>query len=147
VAGLVPSGAELRRDAAPQPEFRPLQPLGNLLIVALALVVAAIAVRLAIELLGLGSAHWRHSFIASPLDKTADIMIFGLGIAFVVWFHRARVNAENSGWRQRRARAWTFWGWIVPIVNLWIPFQLMGDIWRAGLPADRRAKTARLPVL
>lgn len=40
----------------------------------------------------------------------------------------------------KRARGWTFWGWIVPIVNLWFPFQLMGDIphWRAGPPAERR---------
>ena len=45
------------------------------------------------------------------------------------------------------ARAWAFWGWIVPIVNLWFPFQIMGDIWRAGLPAERRGETAWLPAL
>ena len=37
--------------------------------------------------------------------------------------------------------------WIVPIVNLWFPFQIMGDIWRAGLPAEQRSETAWLPAL
>ncbi len=140
-------GVAAGSEGGPLPEFLPLQPLGNLLTVALAVVVAVIAARLFVELLALGGTHWRRSFITSPLDKTADITIFVLGIAFVVWFHRARVNAEHSGWRQRRARAWTFWGWVIPIINLWFPFQLMGDIWRAGLPAGLRTKTAWLPVV
>jgi hypothetical protein len=164
VAGLVPNGADVRcagcgqsypgelgscpdcgaagPGGGPPADFLPLQPLGNLLIGALALVVALIVARLCIELLGLGSAAWRRGFITSPLDKAGDITIFFLGIGFVVWFHRARVNAEHRGWRQRRARAWTFWGWVIPVINLWFPFQLMGDIWRAGLPEDRREKTA-----
>ena len=32
------------------------------------------------------------------------------------------------------------------MANLWIPFQIMGDIWRAGL-AQERSKTAWLPAL
>ena len=81
------------------------------------------------------------------LDEAADITIAGLSILFVVWFYRARINAERHGYRQRRARGWAIWGWIVPIVNLWFPFQIMGDIWRAGLPAEQRADTAWLPAL
>jgi Domain of unknown function (DUF4328) len=38
-------------------------------------------------------------------------------------------------------------GLSVPIVNLWFPFQIMGDIWRAGLPAEQRRETAWLPAL
>jgi len=85
--------------------------------------------------------------IASRLDKATDFTILGLSILFVVWFRRARINAEDHDYRQRRARGFAFWGWIVPIVNLWFPFQIMGDIWRAGLPAQRRRKTAWLPAL
>lgn len=40
-----------------------------------------------------------------------------------------------------------FFGWILPIANLFVPYQLVGDIWRAGLPAARRGKTAWLPAL
>src|SRR6266446_5906774 len=73
--------------------------------------------------------------------------IFVIGIVFVVWFRRARINAERSSWRQRRASGWAFWGWIVPVVSLWFPFQIMGDIWRAGLPVAQRRRTAWLTAL
>jgi hypothetical protein len=129
------------------PGFLPLRGLANILTVLLAVVVAAIAARLAIQVLGLGSVQWRRSLIDFRLDTAADIAIFALSILFVVWFRRARINAERHDYRQRRARGWTFWGWIVPIVNLWFPFQIMGDIWRAGLPAPRRRKTAWLPAV
>lgn len=129
---------------APGPEFLPLQGLANILTVLLAVVVAFIWARLAIKQLSPGSAHYFTDF---QLDKAADITIFGLSILFVVWFYRARINAEGHGYRQRRARGWAFWGWIVPIVNLWFPFQIMGDIWRAGLPAEQRGETAWLPAL
>lgn len=127
--------------------FLPLRGLGNVLIGWMAAIVAAITVRLAVEEFSLGSPHWRSDFIYYRLDKATDLAMFGFGIMFVVWLRRARVNAERSGWRQRRASGWTFWGWLVPIVSLWFPFQVMGDIWRAGLPADRRRRTAWLPVL
>lgn len=127
---------------APGPEFLPLRGLADVLTVLLAVVVAFIFARLAIQLLSPGSAHY-----FTQLDKAADITIFGLSILFVVWFYRARINAERHGYRQRRARGWAFWGWIVPIVNIWFPFQIMGDIWRAGLPAEQRRETAWLPAL
>ena len=129
---------------APGPEFLPLRGLANILTVLLAVVVAFIWVRLAIQLLSPGSVHYFTDF---QLDKAADITIAGLSILFVVWFYRARINAERHGYPQRRARAWAFWGWIIPVVNLWFPFQIMGDIWRAGLPAELRGETAWLPAL
>ena len=128
---------------APGPEFLPLRGLANILTVLLAVVIAFIWARLAIQLVSPGSAY----FTDFQLDKAADITIFGLSILFVVWFYRARINAERHRYRQRRARGWAFWGWIVPIVNLWFPFQIMGDIWRAGLPAGQRRETAWLPAL
>jgi Domain of unknown function (DUF4328) len=130
-----------------QAGFLPLRGLASILTILLAIVVVAIVARLSIQLLSLGTAQWRHSLIDLRLDKAADFTIFGLSILFVIWFRRARINAEGHDYRQRRARGWAFWGWIVPIVNLWFPFQIMGDIWRAGLPAQQRRKTAWLPAL
>ena len=129
---------------APGPEFLPLRGLADILTALLALVVAFICARLAIRLLSPGSVHYLTDF---RLDKAADITMLGLGILFLVWFYRARINAERHGYPQRRARGWAFWGWIVPIVNFWFPFQIMGDIWRAGLPAWQRSETAWLPAL
>src|SRR5215469_3299922 len=130
-----------------QHEFLPLRLLSEVLTVLLGVVVASIAARLVGEFLSLHGVHWRWNAIFDRLDQATDITIFGTSILFVVWFRRARINAEPHGYRQRRARGWTFWGWVVPIVDMWIPFQLMGDIWRAGLSEERRHKIAWLPAL
>jgi Domain of unknown function (DUF4328) len=119
-------------------EFRPLRLLAELLTILLALdIVLGAASFLAFKL-----DHDDTSRLLAadhgPVAIPAGAAVWATMIVFVVWFHRARVNAERSGWLQRRARAWTFWGWIVPIADLFVPFQLMGDIWRAGLPPERR---------
>ena len=78
----------------------------------------------------------------------AGVSTFGFLVAmvmFVVWFYRARVNAEGHGWPQRRSPGWAIAAWFVPVVNLWFPFQIMADIWRAGLPGPQRANRAILP--
>jgi hypothetical protein len=129
------------------PRFLPLVGLANVLTVLLAVVLAAIALRLAVVGLGAGSEHWRHDFMDLWLDKAVNSLGLALGIVFVMWFRRARINAGRSGWPQRRSIGWTFWGWIVPIVSLWLPFQIMGDIWRAGLPESKRNKVAWLPTV
>jgi hypothetical protein len=126
---------------APGPEFLPLRGLADILTALLAVVVAFICIRLAVQLLSSGSVHYVTDF---RLDKAADITMLGLSILFLVWFYRAGINAERHGYPQRRARGWAYAGWIVPIVNLWFPFQIMGDIWRAGLPAWQRRETALL---
>jgi Domain of unknown function (DUF4328) len=133
--------------AADGQQFLPLRALANILTVVLAVVVAAIAARLGLRLIGLQGTQWHGTDIVQWLDTAIGITVFGLSILFVVWFRRARINAERHGYRQRRARGWTFWGWIVPIVNLWFPFQIMGDVWRAGLPNQERGKTAWPPAL
>ena len=100
---------------ASEPEFLPLRGLADILTALLAVVVAFICARLAIQLLSPGSVHYFTDF---QLDKAADTTIFGLSILFAVWFYRARINAERHGYPQRRARGWAFWGWIVPFANL-----------------------------
>lgn len=58
-----------------------------------------------------------------------------VGIVFVIWLMRARENAENlSPYPHRRTRGWLFGGWLVPVVNLWFPKQIVDDIWRASSP-------------
>ena len=79
------------------------------------------------------------------LGGPASFGLFAVAILFVTWFYRARVNAEGNGWPQRLSPAWAVAGWIIPLVNFWFPFQIMADIWRAGLPAEARGKRAILP--
>ena len=85
---------------------------------------------------------------AIALPSLGGLAGFGLVVAvvmFVAWFYRARVNAEGHGWPQRLSAAWAIACWIAPVANLWLPFLIMADIWRAGLPAEARANRALLP--
>jgi hypothetical protein len=66
------------------------------------------------------------------------LVALAAGLAYLFWLHAARENAEVlDADSQRRDRRWTFWGWIVPGANLVIPFQFVGDIWRASRPPDK----------
>lgn len=58
------------------------------------------------------------------------------GIAVAVWLWRARINSELMGGAaaHRRARGWAVGGWMTPVANLWIPYQVVSDVWRASAP-------------
>lgn len=101
---------------------------------------AALAIILAAD-----AAVWLGA-IALPLLGVPGSLGLAVAIAmFVVWFYRARVNADGHGWPQRLPPGWAVWAWIVPVANFFFPFQIMVDIWRAGLPAEARANRATLP--
>ncbi|MFF8914748.1 DUF4328 domain-containing protein [Streptomyces sp. NPDC015032] len=58
------------------------------------------------------------------------------GIAWLVWLWRARINSElmSGAAAHRRARGWVVGSWTVPVANLWIPYQVVSDVWRASAP-------------
>jgi hypothetical protein len=64
---------------------------------------------------------------------------------FLVWFYRARKNADGRGQDQRLGPGWAIGAWVTPFVSLWFPYQIMSDIWRANQPAEQRTKRAWLP--
>jgi hypothetical protein len=124
----------------------PLQTLGQVVTGLLAGDIALAAARLIVPLIDRSASSWHIQIDVKPVVVLSRVVLVLSAIAFLVWFRRARINAEDSGWRQRRARAWVFWGWVIPVADLWIPFQMMGDIWRAGRPPGQRAKVAWLPA-
>ncbi|MFE6050724.1 DUF4328 domain-containing protein [Kitasatospora sp. NPDC056446] len=67
--------------------------------------------------------------------KGLAVFVVG-GLAFLTWLWRARINAESLGGpgSQRRARGWTVGAWITPVANLWIPYRIVTDIWKASAP-------------
>ncbi|MET7985603.1 DUF4328 domain-containing protein [Streptomyces sp. NPDC005281] len=78
------------------------------------------------------------SLAAARVQSTA--LLVG-GVVFLIWFRRVRINAEvffpaGHAW----SRAWVVGGWFVPIVNLWRPRQIMGEIWDASRPAGTRSR-------
>lgn len=55
-------------------------------------------------------------------------------VVFIVWMWIATRNARNAGARVRHAPGWALAGWVVPILNLWRPKQMIDDLWRASMP-------------
>ena len=83
------------------------------------------------------------SSIYTRYDGTA-IFVVATGlvcwVATCVWLGRARHNATtiHPGSHQARGAAWVWWGWIVPVVYLWFPYQVVKDVLVALRPAGSR---------
>ncbi|MFF2141575.1 DUF4328 domain-containing protein [Kitasatospora sp. NPDC058190] len=73
---------------------------------------------------------------------TGLAVMVAAGLVFMVWLWRARINAERLAGRgsQRRARAWVVAGWTVPVANLWVPYQVVSDVWRASSPGRKASR-------
>lgn len=73
---------------------------------------------------------------------------FCAGLATMYWSAVSRDDAELRGtYPQRRSTGWAVCGWFVPFAALFIPFQVVGDIWRANEPrADRARREAKADV-
>jgi len=67
------------------------------------------------------------------------ITFLAAGVVYLVWFMRARVNAEVfDPFGHSKKRIWAGWCWFVPIVNMWFPRRIMLDIWDASSPVGSR---------
>lgn len=57
-------------------------------------------------------------------------------IVFIVWMWRSAKNNELLGRiRPRHTAGWSIGGWFIPIGNLFIPLQVMLDLWQGSDPA------------
>ncbi|MCE2465949.1 MAG: DUF4328 domain-containing protein [Dehalococcoidia bacterium] len=57
------------------------------------------------------------------------------GAAFIFWMHRAYRNLEPlMGRFQEHSPWWVIFGWIIPIISLFRPYQLMKEIYRDSSP-------------
>lgn len=135
--------SDSRATAAPDREFLPLRTLAQVLTAFLAGDVLLTVANLIAQLVNLGEAPSQVDAELEPLVGLFHVAVFTTQVIFLIWFRRARINAERDCW-QNRARPWAFWGWFVPIGNLWIPFQVMRDIWRASLAPENRTRTTSL---
>ncbi|MFF4369746.1 DUF4328 domain-containing protein [Streptomyces sp. NPDC001594] len=81
-----------------------------------------------------------------PSSVTASLQMLSLlatGIVFIVWFHRVRTNGQvflPGGFSQ--SRGWAIGGWFVPFGNLYLPYRIAKETWRA---ADRPASDGSRP--
>lgn len=75
------------------------------------------------------------------------------GVVFILWLWRARANTEiyHPYGHHQRHRLWVIFGWFVPGVNFWFPYQIVRDTWDSSLPttpdSGRPDRTFRLITL
>jgi uncharacterized protein DUF4328 len=63
--------------------------------------------------------------------------LLAAGVLFIIWLWQARLNAEQLCIAQhRRAKGWIIGSWICPVVNLWFPFMIVDDAYRASRPTN-----------
>jgi len=117
-------------------------------------VMTTSAIMAALMVVGAGTAWWvavaprstRVDIINPDTWRAADWADVGVsslngliqllaGILAIVWLWRVRGNAEEaSAVQHRRARVWVWLGWLVPVVHLWFPYQVVADVYRASDP-------------
>ena len=74
-----------------------------------------------------------------------------VAVAFLPWLHQVRANLRALGARRLRfRREWTYFGFAIPGLNLYRPYQVVSEIWRGSDPASaspvdwQRLPTSRL---
>ncbi|MEV5506471.1 DUF4328 domain-containing protein [Streptomyces orinoci] len=86
-----------------------------------------------------GDATARHAKNADDLFRTTNLLYLVVAVAtvvlWVIWFRRARLNAEIfAPGSHRFGSGWAVGSWFTPVVNLWFPKQMANDIYRASAP-------------
>ena len=57
-------------------------------------------------------------------------------ISWVLWQYRAHANLRGLGRGHLDHRPWAIGWWFVPIANLWMPFKVVREVWKASEPAE-----------
>jgi hypothetical protein len=73
--------------------------------------------------------------ISGSLGIVSALALFAAAAVFIIWLWRVRWNAEMFCRGQHRfTRGWVLGCWLVPVVNLWYPKQVVDDIVAASDP-------------
>ena len=79
-----------------------------------------------------------------------DILLFlTLVILFCVWVHRGNANARALGAQSMRfSPGWAVGWFLVPFMNLFRPYQVVREVWKASAPeVSSRWEQLQTPVL
>lgn len=76
-----------------------------------------------------------HLFVGEVIFKVQMTLLAATGIAFVTWLYRARANLRAFGTRHLRfQRNWAILGFVIPLLNLFRPYQVVQEVWQASTP-------------
>ncbi|MFJ8466585.1 DUF4328 domain-containing protein [Streptomyces swartbergensis] len=72
------------------------------------------------------------------VSSVGGVVTLLCALAFLSWLDRVRDNARAlSGAEPRYGSFWLYLGWILPVVNLWIPRGVVADVHRSVFPGRR----------
>ena len=68
----------------------------------------------------------------------AQLLVFvATAIGFLIWLYQVRANLRAFGVRRLSyPRSWVVAGFLIPAVNLFRPYQVVEEVWRASDPAS-----------
>ena len=138
----------MRENISFRPPFIPLHTLARwatgLLIATLAVAWIAVGVDLAeLRLLLRATGGSQVALAAREAQFTTNKILLWTQItlfaataaAFLAWLYQARVNLRSFGIRRPRySRGWVVGSFLVPLVNLFRPYQVIREVWQASDP-------------
>lgn len=77
---------------------------------------------------------------AAIIGQMAGLVLLAAGILFMIWFYRAAQLAASSGLTARRSPGLATASFIIPIVNLWWPYQSTRDLLPENHPGRQVVK-------
>lgn len=91
-----------------------------------------------------GALHTANHLLGAAALVLAAIVV-ATTVVFIVWTWRSAKNNELLGRVQpRHTTGWAIGGWFIPIGNLWIPVQIVQDLWRGSDPDAQQRRGSAL---
>ncbi len=72
-----------------------------------------------------------------PVGTYISGLLFAPEVVFAMWQYRAAKLARSLGYPARRSPAWGVVAYLVPIADLFVPAQALGDCFPSGHPGRR----------
>jgi len=89
------------------------------------------------EQIGLATAGERaaHGLVGRVVFRTQITLLAATAVAFMAWLYRCRANLRAFGTRRLRyPRNWAVFGFLIPVLNLVRPYQVVREVWQASDP-------------
>jgi Domain of unknown function (DUF4328) len=139
---------------------RSIRGIGNALIAllvaqVLALMFEAVAVLMEISLLQriidgsqvtLAEATASDNRVALSVRLWLVLLVATI-VVWLIWQHRAHANLKALGTELEYSPGWAVGFWLIPIANLWKPFQVNRELWKASGDVNDWRSQRTWPVL
>jgi uncharacterized protein DUF4328 len=73
--------------------------------------------------------------LTAALGLTTIVVYIATVVAFLMWLYRASNNVAAFGKRTQHSSGWAVGSFFVPIMNLFVPYQAVKDVWRKSDPS------------